>query len=224
MRIFENTKEAYPEILRDIIKFGRLVKSNTVQNLKDVSDDYLMKELQLYSFCVLSMADSLETTKDPDWVKVEISERLKKGNPGVAWKLREEYWTQFQDAEGKFCYTYGDRLSPNIPGIISLLTTNPGTRQAILALWQEGDHQVVNGVKRVPCTMYYNFQIREGKLDVIYHMRSSDFFEHFRNDLTLASLLRDHIGGALGVESGKTFMVVDSLHAYKKDWGKLDIY
>ena len=49
MRIFDNTTEAYPEILRDIVKFGRTAFSKTVQNLKDVSpEEYSMKELNLH--------------------------------------------------------------------------------------------------------------------------------------------------------------------------------
>lgn len=223
MRIFGNTMEAYPEILRDIVKFGRTLKSNTVQNIKDVGDEYTMKELQLYSFCIVDDSDNLTTCKDPDWVKEEFKERLIALNPGEAWKLREEYWSTFL-TEGKMCYTYGERMSSIIPEVIDLLGENPGTRQGIIALWERGDHFVTQGKKRVPCSMYYNLQIRDGKLDIIYHMRSSDFYEHFRNDLTLAGLLKRFIAHELEVPIGKTFMSIDSLHAYKKNWGDLNIH
>lgn len=222
MRIFENTEEAYPEILRDIVKFGRLVKSNTVQNWKEVGDEYLMSEVQLYSFCVVDDSDMFDTCKDSEWVKEEFRERLVNVNPGIAWELRKNYWETVM-TDGKFCYTYGERMYEIIPKVIELLKSNEGTRQAVITLWQYGDHFLTNGEKRVPCSMYYNFHYREQALDLIYHMRSSDYYEHFRNDFTLASMLKQYVAKELGVKPGKTFMSVDSLHAYKKDWASLNI-
>jgi thymidylate synthase len=72
--------------------------------------------------------------------------------------------------------------------------------------------------------MYYNFRERNGKVDIIYHMRSSDYYEHFRNDIALAYLLLKYIATLSGKEVGSLYMTIDSLHAYKKDWGKLEIY
>lgn len=233
MRIFGNTAEAYPEILRDIVKFGRTLKSNTVQNWKDVGDEYIMKEVQCYSFCVTDDSDMMETCKDPEWLEKEFEERIGSlANPGEAWKLREEYWKQCMP-DGKFCYTYGQRMVRATQQVIGLLSKNQGTRQGVVCLWRDLDHSNTNGKKRVPCSMYYNLQIREGKVDIIYHMRSSDFFEHFRNDFTLACKLKQYVAaqvnallteGETPLGIGKTFMTVDSLHAYKKDWESLNIY
>lgn len=228
MRIFDNTTEAYPEILRDIVKFGRTAFSKTVQNLKDVSpEEYSMKELQLYSFCILDDSDRRNTCKDLEWLMLEFRERVFESNnpnPGEAYIVRKEYWNKFL-TDGKFCYTYGERMKPSLHKAIMLLMGNPETRQAIISVWdREIDTQNTGGIKRVPCTMYYNVQIREGKVDIIYHMRSSDFFEHFRNDLTLAGELKHFVSKSIGVPPGKTFMSVDSLHAYKKDWETLGIY
>ncbi len=225
MRIYSNTAEAYKEILRDIVKMGRTLKSNTVQNLKDVGDEYIMKELQLYSFMVADDSDIMETCKDPEWIKKEFQERVSMDiiNPGEAWKLRSDYWQQFM-TNGKLCYTYGARMARATIAVEDLLTKNPNTRQGCIVLWRDNDHYVTNGKKRVPCSMYYNIQIRDGKVDIIYHMRSSDFFEHFRNDFTLACLLKRYMADRLGLPAGNSFMSVDSLHAYKKDWGTLGIH
>lgn len=233
MRVFDNTTQAYPEILRDIIKFGRVVKSNTVQNIKDVSDDFKMKELQLYSFCVLDDSDRFATCKDPDWVVKEFHERWAVGigeetelvNPGVAYKMREKYWKQFLNSRGQFCYTYGERFKNSLNKVITLLKKNLETRQGIVCLWDiHTDPISIGGNRRVPCSMYYNLQYRDGGLDIIYHMRSSDFHEHFRNDFTLASELKYAIAKSCNLNPGKTFMVIDSLHAYKKDWEYLNIF
>ena len=66
--------------------------------------------------------------------------------------------------------------------------------------------------------------MRNGKLDVIYDMRSTDFSTHFQNDIWLADELRKHIAEQVGVPVGKFFMKANSLHIYKKDWDLLSNY
>jgi thymidylate synthase len=67
----------------------------------------------------------------------------------------------------------------------------------------------------MPCSMYYQFMVRRGKLDVIYNMRSSDYDTHFRNDIYLAHSLRNYIAGKVNIESGLLHMNIGSLHRYK---------
>lgn len=72
--------------------------------------------------------------------------------------------------------------------------------------------------------MFYQFMVRDGKLDVIYVMRSSDFATHFQNDIWLADELRRYIASQLNLPIGKFIMFVSSLHIYKKDWDELKRY
>ena len=67
MRVYENCKEAYDEILRDIVKFGRVVHSNNSQDL-DVKDnaDYDTKEAQFYSFVVIDDSDAVSQANHPE--------------------------------------------------------------------------------------------------------------------------------------------------------------
>ena len=67
------------------------------------------------------------------------------------------------------------------------LKEKPSTRQAILEMYNfTKDMGNWGGKARIPCTMHYQMVIREGKLDLIYVMRSSDFLTHFANDQILA--------------------------------------
>lgn len=84
-------------------------------------------------------------------------------------------------------FEYGD-----LADVISQLARDPHTRQAYLPIWFPEDTGAVHG-KRVPCTLGYHFQIREGKLDITYFMRSTDFLRHFQDDIYLAVRLAHHV-------------------------------
>jgi len=223
MRIFMNLGEAYPEIKRDLNKFGVIVHPNTMQD-KWVADDddYMTKETQLYTFCILDTTDHLDYAKDPEWCAAEFAERIDTSqevlNPGYAYKIRE-VWEEFVH-DGKFGYTYHDRMAFQVQKIIDELKRNLDSRQLIVQIFDYNqDNQNIGGAKiRIPCSMYYQLMYREGKLDIIYNMRSCDFSEHFTNDVSLAMMLQHHVAKEVGIEPGKMFYSAGSFHIYKKDW------
>jgi len=225
-RIFENLKEAISEIERDIIEMGIKVHTATMQNLvvKD-NDDYSTLEVQNYSFTILDTSDKDIMNDDLEWCNAEFKERVsgEQMNPGYAWKIRESTWTPFL-REGKMDYTYAARFAKGKPSftqieaVIKILKEDPDSRQAIIHMHMLEDvNKATNMVNpiRVPCSMYYQFMIRRGKLDVIYNMRSSDFYMHFKNDIWLADELRKYIAKAINIPCGLFHMNVGSLHIYK---------
>lgn len=173
-------------------------------------------------------------------------------NPGEAWKLRRDLWEQFLVKEeisfvgngtheeyDIFEYTYSERIMkpvyfrggviPKINAIIELLKSDPDTRKAVLNIYgtdnydEDEDSNHYDGGRRIPCSMYYDFLIREnGKgekvLHICYHQRSSDFIIHFGNDVYLAWRLMEYVAKEVGVKPGYLYHTIDSLHAYKKDW------
>jgi thymidylate synthase len=94
---------------------------------------------------------------------------------------------------------------------------NPNTRQAILPIFDLGIDPPKYGIDRVPCTMYYQFLLRGGQLDVIYVSRSTDLIVHLPYDICLAIMLRDLVAERLMVKEGRFFHFAGSLHAYRKD-------
>ncbi len=226
-RIFENCKEAINEIERDIMEMGVLVHPHSMQNkiVKD-NDDFSTLEVQNYSFSILNTKDKDDIiSKDSKkWVFKEFQERVstvEKLNPGTAWTLRKEVWEEFLNKKGEFCYSYHDRMNgyEQINFCIKELKKNPDTRQAIVHVHYPQDTSWMQK-RRIPCSIYYQFMIRNGKLDVIYNMRSSDFYSHFKNDIWLADELRKWIAKEVGVETGIFHMNVGSLHAYKNYGGE----
>ncbi len=174
-------------------------------------------------------------------------------NPGEAWKLRRDLWEQFlvkeeisfvgnethKEYHGIFEYTYSERIMkpvyfngtvmPKIRAIIQLLKSDQDTRKAVLNIYgtdnynEDEDSDHYDGSRRIPCSMYYDFLIRQnGKgekvLHICYHQRSSDFIIHFGNDVYLAWRLMEYVAKEVGVKPGYLYHTIDSLHAYKKDW------
>jgi len=226
-RIFENMKEAINEIERDIMEMGIKVHTKTMQNI-DISgnEDFSTMEVQNYSFTILDLSNKDSMTDDMEWCAEEFIERISGSNqnPGEAWKLRRSTWEPFL-VEGKMDYTYAERYSYRFLGsvytqltqVIEILKADTDSRQAVLHMHFPKDvwRATYRTPVRVPCSMYYQFMIRRGKLDVIYNMRSSDYDTHFINDIWLADELRNYIAEEIGIEPGLFHMNVGSLHRYK---------
>ena len=178
-------------------------------------------------------------------------------NPGEAWKLRRDLWEQFlvkeeisfvgnethKEYHEIFEYTYSERIMkpvyfngtvmPKIMAIIQLLKSDQDTRKAVLNIYgtdnynEDEDSDHYDGSRRIPCSMYYDFLIRQnGKgekvLHICYHQRSSDFVTHFGNDVYLAWRLMEYVAQEVGVKPGYLYHTIDSLHSYKKDWKYLN--
>lgn len=117
-------------------------------------------------------------------------------------------------------YEYGD-----LADVVSLLANDPYTRQAYLPVWFPED--TGGGSKRAPCTIGYHFLMRDGRLDVNYHIRSCDFVRHFRDDLYLTVRLLLWVLAAArcvnyeqwgDVTPGLFVMQIGSLHIFRNDY------
>lgn len=226
MRIFENFSEAQKELKRELKHNGLIVNVETVQD-KNVEgiDDYTTKELIGYSFTVKDTSDKdnwlTSLGKNLDWAKKEFRERVDEHliNPGSAHVLRPE-WDEFLH-NGKFSYTYNERFREQLIETIDLLNEKPFSRQAIITMYdQHYDKKNRSGLQRIPCTMYYQFFIRENKMHMIYCIRSNDFEVHFPYDVWLAAELQRHIASFnkhVAGQVGDFIYFCGSLHAFKKD-------
>ena len=137
-------------------------------------------------------------------------------NPGKAWLIRKGYWSKFLDTRGEFDYTYQERYSQSLEGVIRLLQKDRYSRRAIINMWYP-EEALEHLYVRVPCSMYYHFMYRDDKLNVSYHQRSCDFSEHWANDIYLTSRLMGYIASGTGLEPGRLTHHLGSLHVYNKD-------
>lgn len=231
MRIYSNSFELMSEMGRELNSYGQIVKPKTYQNkVIEGNEDFITKELICQQYCLTSLGDPVWLfvfSHSKEWADAEFQERIDTSdiiNPGKAWELRKDLWEQFL-VNGKFDYTYNERMVI-LPYTIQLLKSDSDTRKAVLPIFNgndEDDTLYYHGNKRIPCSMYYDFLIRQnGKgekvLHICYHQRSSDFAQHLGNDIYLAWRLMEYVAQEVGVKPGYLYHTIDSLHIYKKDW------
>jgi thymidylate synthase len=223
MRFYQNFGEAVNEIRRDLAEMGIEVHPQTMQD-KYVADDddYSTKELQDYIYKVFNPLQSLDQLSvTQPWADAEFQERINiidgPINPGEAYKLRDRVWNEFLHG-GHFAYTYNERMYFQLEKIINELKLHPDSRQLYLSIWNpEIDTWNLGSGSRVPCSLGYLFQLRNGKLHMKYFMRSCDFVTHFHNDVYLAVRLMEYVAKSAGVEPGDFTHYIGSFHVYRKD-------
>lgn len=230
MRIFNNFNEAFSEIKRDLAEMGIDVHTKTMQNKNIEKDDnYSTKELQFYSYRVIEPHKDMDTLKDNlpnfEWAVSEWAER-KLGiegnpvNPGTAYKLRSDVWNEFLNEKGKFDYNYSERFAFNfqVQKVIEALKRDNLSRQAYITVWFPQDTDYLGtAVSRVPCSLSYLFQYRQGKLNMEYSMRSCDFGTHFKNDVFEALMLMAYVADRTNLQLGDFIHHIASFHIYQKD-------
>lgn len=235
MRIYINAEEMIEETKRDLAEMGIVVRPATMQD-KYVkgNPDYETRELQNYSYCLLEAKSQDIPGVIQPWADAEFLERITDPflrapdgklsephflNPGKAWELRKEVWTEYLH-EGKMAYTYNELIWNNdqVTKIINRLKEDPDSRQLWISLWNpDKDPDFLGGVSRVPCSLGYGLQVRDGKLNLHYVMRSCDFATHFRNDVYLAIKFLEWVAEKTGYPVGSFTHTIFSLHVYNKD-------
>lgn len=237
MRIYLNANEMIEEVKRDLAEMGISVHPATMQD-RYVGDDpnYETMELQNYSYCLLDAKSQDIPGVSQPWADAEFEERIHDPwhrstlpgetpidpqfiNPGEAWKMRAEVWTDYLH-DGRMAYTYNELLWNNdqVTKVINRLKRDPDSRQLWISLWDpKRDPDLLGGISRVPCSLGYALQVRDGKLNLHYVMRSCDFVTHFRNDVYLAIKFLEWVAEKTGYEVGSFTHTIFSLHVYKKD-------
>lgn len=219
MRFYRSFPEALNEIRREIREMGVMIHTKSVQN-KDISMDANFETLEVtdYIYKVINPQYKEIPLKNPEWCQLEFMERIggRPLNPGEAWKLRKPYWEQFINEAGKFDYSYPERMI-NLSDVISALKRDNMTRRAYLPIFDAQEDVQDNFECRIPCSLGYWFNYRQGKLNMTYILRSSDFSEHFNNDIYLANRLQCYVAEQVGVESGNFCHWIGSLHVFSKD-------
>lgn len=234
MRIYSNAHDLMSEMGRELNSYGAIVKPKHYQNkCIEGNNDFITKEIICQQYCLTKLPDPewlFVYTKAKEWADAEFSERINPQplNPGKAWELRKDLWEQFL-VDGQFDYTYSERMVCTLDNLIELLQSDQYTRKAVLPIFNgngNDDTDYYDGIKRIPCSMYYDFLIRwspkgEKVLHICYHQRSSDFVQHFGNDVYLAWRLMEYVAKEINILPGYLYHTIDSLHAYKKDWNIL---
>lgn len=124
---------------------------------------------------------------------------------------------------GRLIGAYGPRLYDQLESVIEILCDDPDSRQAAALVWRGDETQLaLMGNKDVPCTVALSWNIRDGKLNASTIMRSNDVFLGVAYDFWMFTRLQMTLAWALGLEVGDYRHHAISLHAYERDWAKVD--
>jgi len=210
---------------------GKLIKlrdSAKVKSKNPVNQDTYKKQIYELTHKFFAITDpkkvifDLKEYKTHGWFLISeiLSEMLGK-NPPVYANYRDDIFSGSYSvqADGRARYLYGERFLENnsILKTFELLKKNPTSKGAVIQIFQHYDSG--EGVTDRPCTTQYQFDQRDGKVNMFVSMRSWDWGPTggVKYDLGLSSFILQSIASWLGAEPGKLFFYVKSLHVYEKD-------
>ena len=245
-RIFKDCFEMVREMDRELKVSGITVPVKHYQNIELVGDDQLTKELIGVNFVItrpdqgqmemLRFIFGDEAQKIMEYCDVELKDRVSPVplNPGNSYKVRLDLWQSLmsRSQEGKFDYTYSERIASNsqIKNVLMALSEDMHSRRAMIMIYKPEDtYDAMGAATRIPCSISYQFLIRNDKLMVVYYIRSNDYYKHFPIDIIMTSLLQQYIYDNLKriyprLKLGSMTYFAGSLHAYKTDLDKRVVF
>ena len=112
---------------------------------------------------------------------------------------------------------YGPRIlglgtDNQVQRVIDILRQRPGSRQAVIQIFNAAD--TIKKYKDIPCTCTMQFFVRGNMLHMMTHMRSNDAFLGLPHDVFAFTMLQEIIARSLQLELGSYKHSVGSLHLY----------
>lgn len=227
MNSFYSFHDAYLGILRALLECKTEIAPRGIKT----------KEILNYSFIVENPSTDIkwEITGSPE--RQEVVEKY--WAKELAWYLSgsldaadtpAKFWKTLADDNGLVTSNYGhlalyEEKYENFEGesitaasrVIALLSEDPDSRQGLIH-YGESRH-FWHGNKDTPCCINNQFLIRDNKLQMIVNMRSNDVWFGLTYDWKWFSYLQNVIcSGLAGVELGKIYYNVASMHMYEKDY------
>lgn len=226
MEEFESVDDRVKDLFTNLGNFEHIVRDKS-----GTGHDY-KKELYEKTFVHAKIRDSTKVVVNntlfktsPFMVLDEIMTQYFNFNPPFMARYRnredlEKYYTL--SILGRVEYTYGARFNEfnQLERLISLFKDRLETKRAVISIYTPYDTD--SNRTDVPCTLMYNFLVRNNVLNAFVSYRSHDLFAGFRIDYVflsfimqyLIAILRAEIGVDLKVGSISTFDT--SLHFYPK--------
>lgn len=170
-----------------------------------------------------------EAQRIEDYCKQEILDRIdRRGlNPGNSYKIRMDLWQKLmsKNENGRFDYTYSERINycRQLDNAIAALKDDEHSRRAMIMIFKPEDTMESFGFQtRIPCSVSYQFLIRNNKLMVLYYIRSNDYFKHFAIDIWLTQAIQEYVWTHLQytyphLKMGPLNYYAGSFHAYHED-------
>jgi len=217
-----------------LLKYGNVVETNSWQGVKCPPMFLEILNLNL----MMPMTDGLDSLKKETnpflpWAEDHFQERIagEPVNPPPSHKIwlkgNEDFLT-----DNKFSHSYPERLWPktlmpngirfntaDLSDAITLLKKDPTTRQCYIPIFFPEDLNAAIEGERVPCTLGWQFIVRNEKMHCFYPMRSCDAIRHFHNDIFFANRMTLFLIEAAGINAtpGTLNFSCTSFHCFEND-------
>jgi hypothetical protein len=112
---------------------------------------------------------------------------------------------------------YGPRVRSQIHRLVQMMADSPESRQHILYIGAAGDQYKPD----TPCTNSMQFLARQGYINCIVNMRSSDIVKGLPTDMIQFGLLAQVLAICLGLVPGVIAINAASSHLYQLDMDKV---
>jgi thymidylate synthase len=223
---YDNIHEFLKYKGRELITSGNKVNSTNTANINTNKNS--LYELPHQFFEISNPYKTVFNIKgfktQPWWMVGEVLTEFLALNPPVMSKYAPDIIDKCYSLtpQGTCEYMYGTRWMEHnqIEHVREKLTNNPTTKKAIIQTWMPYDSE--NNRKDSPCNINYMFLARDGKLDITATIRSNDLFKGVKYDYFLASMMQQAMAGWTGLEPGKMYFNINSLHAYESDFNSLE--
>lgn len=146
-----------------------------------------------------------------------------RGDTNVKW-LQERgvsIWDEWADENGDLGDVYGAQWrswpAPDggridqIAQVIEQIKRNPESRRHIVSAWNPAS---VPGMALPPCHMLFQFHVQDGRLNCMFHMRSSDVFLGLPYNIASYALLTHMVAQVCGLEVGELIWTGGDVHLY----------
>lgn len=113
---------------------------------------------------------------------------------------------------------YGPRTRTQLMDVVDELTSDPYSRRAVVYIGRPNDLAVAPETHDVPCTLTWQFMLRDGGLEMIVNMRSWDLVWGLSYDIPVFVSIQNVVAAALGVWASVYTHIAGSAHIYERHW------
>ena len=198
------------QLVNDTIEFmaPTYVVLRDEESFRPANQDYIKREKQWYLTESLNVHDI----------------------PGKCPKI----WEQVSDTDGTINSNYGWMCFSSANGnqyqhCLAELLRDPNSRRATMIFNRPSMHTDQHGVygtmQDFCCTYAYQYLLRNGQLNLVVYMRSSDFGGFgINNDAAWAFYMLDRMAEDLSVTAGDVIWSAASTHVYSRDFRFIEEY
>lgn len=210
MRTYDNFREAYPSIIDHVLSTG----------VKSAPRGMATIERMGYQFALRDPADVLIRRKgwsDPFAAAEAIQLIGGFSDPDMLARINPTMLRFFQERDNRTYQhgAYGPRIRDALPKLIERLKSDEFSRQALLTVYNANTDYIET--PDVPCTIGFQFFLRNDSLLMIASMRSNDLYWGTPYDVFQFTQLQLTVARILDVPAGQYIHQAGSLHLYERD-------